>query len=55
MIAEKELVTAGEVAKKLKMTPATIRRLANEKKIPSLKIGSNLRFNFKDLFESFEK
>lgn len=47
----KEMLTAEEVAKYLRLHPYTIRRLAREGKLPGFKIGGQWRFKK----ESFEK
>ena len=41
----KEILTAEEVAKYLRLHPYTIRRLAREGKLPGFRIGGQWRFN----------
>lgn len=44
-MAQKDVLTADEVAKYLRIHPYTVRRLAREKKLPGFRIGGQWRFN----------
>jgi excisionase family DNA binding protein len=42
-----QLLTVKEVAKRLRLTPGGIYKLAQEKRIPTIYVGSRLRFSVK--------
>lgn len=44
-MSHKDVLTAEEVAKYLRIHPYTVRRLAREKKLPGFRIGGQWRFN----------
>lgn len=45
----KEVITAEEVAKYLRIHPYTVRRLAREGKLPGFKIGGQWRFKKEEI------
>jgi len=45
----KEILTAEEVAKYLRIHPYTAKRLAREGKLPGFKVGGQWRFKKKEL------
>ena len=51
----KEILNVGAAAKYLRITRATLYKLAKEKKIPGLKIGGQWRFSKERLDELFQE
>ncbi len=45
----KNLLTISELASALNLKPSKIRRMIFERKIPFLKLGRLIRFNFEDI------
>lgn len=52
---DNEFLTLDEVAKLLKLAPATVYRMARRGEIPAIKIGRVWRFSSRKLNELFEK
>ena len=50
-----EIYTVPEVAKRLKMSPSKLYAWAQQRKIPSIKIGKNVRIKESDLINWLEK
>ena len=48
-MSQKEILTAEEVAKYLRVHPYTIKRLARTGKLPGFKVGGQWRFEKKEL------
>jgi excisionase family DNA binding protein len=49
------LLTISEVAKLLKLSVSTVRRLQRQRKIPFVKVGGSIRFIEKDLAAYLER
>lgn len=49
------LITVNELADKLRVHSITIRRLVYSEKIPYLRIGSSLRFDYDEVIQFFEE
>lgn len=52
---KEEFLTIDEVAKRLKIARSTVYRMAQEGKIPAVKIGRSWRFSSLRISEMFEK
>jgi excisionase family DNA binding protein len=50
-----ELLTIDEVAKLLKVSPTTVRRLQQGRHIPFIKIGGGVRFAKEDIVDFLKK
>jgi excisionase family DNA binding protein len=48
-MSSKKILTAGEMAKYLRIHPYTVKRLAREGKIPGFKIGAQWRFDAQEI------
>lgn len=46
-----ELLTIGDVAKLLKVSPSTVRRLKQGRRLPFIKVGGSIRFAKDDIVE----
>lgn len=53
--AKEEFLTIDEVAKRLKIARSTVYRMAQEGKIPAVKIGRSWRFSSLRISEMFNK
>jgi excisionase family DNA binding protein len=49
------LITVNELADKLRVNPITVRRLVYSEKIPYLRIGSSLRFDYDEVIQFFKE
>ena len=49
-----EIIDRGELSKRLGVTPVTIIRLEKKKKIPSIRLGSSVRYNWPRVIEALE-
>lgn len=49
MSEQKKLLTPLEVAERLGITPATVRRWANEGRLPAVRLGRLIRFHPDDI------
>jgi excisionase family DNA binding protein len=55
MDVPRDIMTTIEGADLLRMSPAKLRELANEGKLPAFKIGNRLRFRRQDLLQWVEE
>ena len=53
--AKEEIIDRKELAKRLNITEPTIIRWEKKKKIPAIRIGSSVRYNWKGVIKSLEK
>ena len=50
-----ELITANEVAVRLRVTPQTVRRLAREGKLPVVRVGRTYRFDWAKVWATVQQ
>lgn len=50
-----ELLTIGDVAKLLKVSSSTVRRLQQGRQLPFIKVGGSVRFNKDDIIDFLKK
>jgi len=53
--ATEEIIDRKELAKRLNITTPTIIRWEKKKKIPPMRVGSAIRYNWKSVIKSLEK
>ena len=50
-----EIITSVELAKRLAISLPTLRKMRESKKIPSISVGGDFRFNFPKVLEALQK
>ena len=50
-----ELITANDVADRLRVTPQTVRRLAREGKLPAVRVGRTYRFDWDKVWSTVQQ
>jgi len=50
-----DLITVSELAEYLRFSAGTVRRMARERTIPSLKVGSEFRFRLADVMAKIQE
>ena len=53
--SQSEIIDRGELCKRLAITEPTVIRWEKKGKIPALRIGSNVRYNWPQVIESLSK